>query len=336
MSYWFGYSGKKDPDLEDLPQYNTFNDLAPQFQLTDEHDENHIFPEERHLVQKVREQCQETVEWPDRYILIFLFARRHSIPHTIRLINKHLAWIKSLGFEPICKSKNRLYPFKPEELDDVERQYALFGGHTLYKHNLVDNHDRLLQYKIMRYWFPGSHSLRDYIATVLWWYYYTFQFVPLRIHRNGHAVVVDMKGMGWNNIDFSRETKDFLMNATAGLPGRMRVCWIVNSNWMLSTGMAVVKYLLSAKILARMHTVPFESLINEIPKENLPTELGGQWEPDLPNEWYGKVLEFDRKAEEERINANSDHPSGEKEAESSSSSDEKEQEKEQKEEETNH
>jgi len=254
-------------------------------------------------VEEVRKKCDETKEWPVRYILIFLFARRHSVPHTVRLIKRHLNWLDQLGFEPISESMGRFYPFKPEEIEEAERDYVLFGGHTLYKHNLVDNHDRLLQYKIMRCWFPKQHKLRDYIASVLWWYYYSFQFVSLKIHRNGHAVVVDMKGMGWNNIEFTTDMKDFLTNATAGLPGRMRVCWIVNSNWMLSSAMAVIKYLLSTKILSRIHTVPVEALQDEIPSENLPSELGGDWLPDLPKEWYRKVCELDKKADEKRLSA---------------------------------
>lgn len=302
MSSWFG-GGKKDhnhgENLDDLPQYDTFNDLAPEFQLGPEHDDDHIFEREYELVAQVREKLPEVKDWPVRYILIFLFARRHSVPHTVRLLQRHLNWVNHLGFEPISESKGRMYPFKPEELEEVEREYALFGGHTLYKHNLVDNHDRLLQYKIMRFWFPGSHKLRDYIATsVLWWYYYSWQFVPLKYHRNGHAVVVDMKGMGWNNIQFTSEMKDFLTNATAGLPGRMRTCWIVNSNWMLSSAWAVIKYLLSSKILSRIHVVHAETLVNEIPLDNLPTDLGGNWHPDLKKEWYNKVVEMDKQWEE--------------------------------------
>jgi len=202
---------------------------------------------------------------------------------------------------PSASQKNRLYPFKPEELDEVERKYALYGGHTLYKHVLVDKHDRLLQYKIMRNWLPGSHSLRDYIATVLWWYYYTFQFVPLRIHRNGHSVVVDMKSMGWSNIEISRATKDFLLNATGGLPGRLRSCWIVHSNWMLNTAMAVAKYIVSAKILARVSTVSLDTLPDEIENHCLPIDLGGSWDPDLKSEWIDKVYELDKLLEEGNI-----------------------------------
>jgi len=300
LASWFG--GKKDPELDDLPQYDTFNDLSPEFQLTSQHDDNHVFPGEFDLIEQVKNQCPETQEWPDRFVLIFLFARRHSVPHTIKLIKRHLNWLEQLGFEPICMSKNRLYPFKPEELDEVERKYALYGGHTLYKHVLVDKHDRLLQYKIMRYWLPGSHSLRDYIATVLWWYYYTFQFVSLRIHRNGHSVVVDMKSMGWSNIEISRATKDFLLNATGGLPGRLRCCWIVHSNWMLNTAMAVAKYIVSAKILARVSTVQLDTLAEEIEKECLPVDLGGEWDPDLKSEWVDKVYELDKQLEAGEIN----------------------------------
>jgi len=282
-------------EIATLPKYDTFNDLPPQFQLTPEHDENHIFPEELELVEKVREALPEVSEWPTRYVLIFLFARRHSLPHTVQLLKKHLKWLLELGCAPITKTN--LYPFKPEQLDKLEMQYALFGGFTLFKHNLVDKHNRLLRYQVMRFFFPGQHNLKDYMLTTIWWYYYTLQFVPLSVHRNGHSVVVDMKDMGWNNISFSIETQKTLATAVTGLPGRMRVCWMVNTNWMLTTAMTVAKLVLSAKILGRLIVSTEDDLKNEIDLGNIPRNLGGEWEPNLEEEWYGKVLQLEKEAE---------------------------------------
>jgi hypothetical protein len=202
-----------------------------------------------------------------------------------------------MGFRAV--SKTNLYPFKPEELEEVQREYALFGGHTLYKHNLVDKHNRILQYRVMRDWYPKKYSWKAFTSTTVWWYYYAFQFIPLRYHREGMSVVVDMKDMGWDNIDFSKDTIQFLTDAITGLPGRMRVCWIVNSNWMLSTAMGVAKYVLSAKIIGRMHAVSAQQLSDEVPPENLPVTMGGSWNPDLKKEWYDLVVKWDKETEQQ-------------------------------------
>jgi len=204
-----------------------------------------------------------------------------------------------MGFEKITSTN--LYPFIPEELTEAERQYAIFGGHTLYRHNLVDKHNRLLQYIRTRYWIPGKIPMKKYVSCVLWWYYYTFQFVPLSIHRQGMVVVVDMTDMGWANMDFSTDVQNFIVNALTGLPGRLRTCWIVNPNWVLSTAMSFLKLVLSAKVLSRMSSMTHDALPNEIEIENIPKDLGGTWEPDLLKEWYEKVHELDQSAREEKI-----------------------------------
>jgi len=203
-----------------------------------------------------------------------------------------------MGFAEV--DEENPYPFTPVELTESERQYAIFGGHTLYRHGIVDKHDRLLQYIRMRCWFSGRIEMKKYIATVLWWYYYTFQFVPLKIHRNGMTVVVDMTGMGWANVDLSTDVQRFISTALTGLPGRMRQCWIVNPNWLLSTAWAFLRLILSSKILSRMQPVSQDVLLREIERENIPKDLGGEWEPDLMTEWYEKVFEMDQMAREER------------------------------------
>jgi len=298
--YFWGYSSNTptEPELSGLPEYNTFNGLDPKFQVTTEHDPDHIFPEELDLVEQVRNQVPGAANWPIRYILIFLFARRHSVPHSVNLLTKHINWLKTMGFPEI--SVDNPYPFTPDQLTPEEREYALFGGHTLYRHGLVDKHNRLLQYIRMRCWFGGRIPMHRYVSTVIWWYYYTWQFIPLSIHRNGMAVAVDMTDMGWANVDISSDVHQFITNALTGFPGRMRQCWIVNPNWALSTAMSFLKLVLSAKVLGRMRPVVQDVLLDEIPRENIPVDLGGDWVPDLKREWYFKVLELDQKEREER------------------------------------
>jgi len=142
--------------------------------------------------------------------------------------------------------------------------------------------------------------MKRYISTVIWWYYYCFQHVPLSIHRNGMAVVIDMRDMGWANLDFSTDVQQFITNAVVCFPGRMRQAWIVNPNWIFSTAWALLKLVLSSKVMARMQSLPLDDLVKEVDKEYIPKDLGGEWEVDLEKEWYAKVFELDRIAKEEK------------------------------------
>jgi hypothetical protein len=291
-------SGCQTQEIEEqLPEYKTFNSLAPEFQVTEDHDPDYIYPREFELIAEVRRLCPGVAKWPDRYILVFLFARRHSVPHTIKLLNKHLAYLDSLGCSEI--TKDNLYPFTPDLLTEEEFKLSLLEGPLVYKHVLVDKHKRLLQIVKPSNWIYGRISMKKYVCFVLWWYYYSWQHVPLCIHRNGIAVIVDMTNMGWSNLDFSADVQQFLTNALSCFPGRMRQAWLVNAGWILNTSLTLLSYILSAKLMSRMVTVSQEGLFEKVDKQYIPVDLGGNWKPDLRKEWYEKVLELDANKREQ-------------------------------------
>jgi len=276
---------------EQLPEYKTFNSLAPEFQVTEDHPPDYIFPREYELIAEVRNKVPGVSKWPDRYILVFLFARRHSVSHTVKLLNKHLAYLESLGCSEI--TEDNLYPFTPDLLTEEEFKLSLFEGPLAYKHMLIDKHNRLLQIVRPRYWIYGRISMKKYVCFVLWWYYYSWQHVPVYIHRNGMSVIVDMTNMGWSNLDFSTDVQHFLTSALSCFPGRMRQAWLVNSGWILNTALTLLSYVLSAKLMSRMVTVSPEGLFEKVDRQYIPVDLGGTWEPDYRKEWYEKVLELD-------------------------------------------
>jgi len=245
---------------------------------------------EYELIEEVRKLVPAVASWPDRYILIFLFARRHSIPHTVKLLNKHIQYCQSMGFKEI--TADNLYPFTPDQLTEEEFKLA-FEGPLIYKHGLRDKHNRLLQIVRPRNWVQGRINMKRYISFVFWWHYYSWQHVPLAIHRNGIAVIIDMTNMGWANLDFSADAQSFITNAITCFPGRMRQGWLTNSGWILNTALTLLSYIISAKVMSRMVTVTQETLFENIDKEYVPAELGGTWKYDYRKDWYEKVLELD-------------------------------------------
>jgi hypothetical protein len=280
----------KPPDIENLPEYNTPNSLAPEFQVTPDHDPEHIFAREYELIEEVRKLVPGVAKWPDRYILVFLFARRHSVPHTVKLLNKHIQYCQSMGFREI--TEDNLYPFTPDQLTEEELKLALEGP-LIYKHGIVDKHNRILQIVRPRNWVKGRINMTKYVSFVFWWHYYSWQHVPLSIHRNGIAVIIDMTNMGWANLDFSADAQNFITSAVTCFPGRMRQAWLVNSGWILNTALTLLSYIISAKVMSRMVTVTQETLFENIDKQNIPRELGGTWDYDYRKDWLEKVIELD-------------------------------------------
>jgi len=261
--------------------------------VTSDYDFDYIFPREYELIEEVRKQVPDVAKWPDRYILIFLFARRHSVSHTVKLLNKHIQYSHSMGFKEI--TEDNLYPFTPDQLTEEEFKLSLLEGPLAYKHILVDKHNRLLQIVRPRFWIHGRINMKKYVSFVFWWYYYSWQHVPLSTHRNGMAVIIDMTNMGWSNLDFSADVQNFISNALTCFPGRMRQAWLVNPGWILNTSLTLLSYILSAKVMSRMETVTLASLLDKVDKQYLPVDLGGYWVIDLKKDWYDKVLELDQK-----------------------------------------
>jgi hypothetical protein len=57
----------------------TENDLDEKFQWNKTLDPDHIFEEELEMIKKLRKQIPELELENDKFVAVFLFARRHSI-----------------------------------------------------------------------------------------------------------------------------------------------------------------------------------------------------------------------------------------------------------------
>lgn len=84
---------KKDKKVE------TFNSLDEKYQLKPEHDDNHIFPEEYELIAELRKKRPELEKETDKFLCVFLFARRHNLDDTLELLDKYNKKKKELGFD---------------------------------------------------------------------------------------------------------------------------------------------------------------------------------------------------------------------------------------------
>lgn len=62
-----------------VTKVKTENDLEERFQWHKGLDPDHIFDDELVLIKKLREQIPELHKETDKFVAVFLFARRHSI-----------------------------------------------------------------------------------------------------------------------------------------------------------------------------------------------------------------------------------------------------------------
>lgn len=62
-----------------VTKVKTENDLEERFQWHKGLDPDHIFDDERELIKKLRAVIPELEKENDKFVAVFLFARRHSI-----------------------------------------------------------------------------------------------------------------------------------------------------------------------------------------------------------------------------------------------------------------
>ena len=95
-------SKEKTPEPHTEPierKQKTFNRLDHRFQLTDEHDDEHIFPEEYEMIKQLREKYPVLKEFSDKKIVCFLCARRHKMSEVEILVQRHLKKREELGID---------------------------------------------------------------------------------------------------------------------------------------------------------------------------------------------------------------------------------------------
>jgi len=246
----------------EAPKSKTFNRLAERFQWRPELDDNHIFPEEYSMIAQLRKEFGSDVQdWSDKYLLYFIFARRHDMELTKELLQKHLAKLKEYGFDKRTLTVDDCHGFK--------------SGSNLYIKGAVDKYERLVTYYKMRYDEPKTIDLKQKYAMLFWDTRYRCEIEPIRYLRNGMLIVGDLGGFGWKNIDLSPESKEYMAAMSGVFPRRLRDLVAVNGGPLLRLIMKAGKVILPKKIMKRVHVIDKKALKDLIPDQWLPVEYGG-------------------------------------------------------------
>jgi len=234
----------------------TFNSLDERFQLTAEHDDNYIFPEELELIGQLRKANPELEKETDKFLCVFLFARRHNVEETLELLDKYMKKRKELGFD-----------VNPPCLKDEALKKHIEAGIILKPKFAVDKHDRLLHYIFVSKDKPKDRPITTLYAYGFWEACYQIQTETLRTWRNGSTLVVDFKSFGLSNIDLSPKGIEYSKALSGLFPKRIRKVYLLNGGWLLKIISEGAKLVLSKKLCERVEITSNEGLKNAINEE---------------------------------------------------------------------
>jgi len=276
---------KSDKSDKGEKSAETFNSLDEKFQLQPHHDDNHIFPEELELIKELRKRRPELEKESDKFLCVFLFARRHVLDDTIELLDKYMKKKKELGFDANFPSLKEEYLQKHIE-----------AGIILKPKFCVDKHDRLLHYVFVAKDKPKDRPITTLYAYGFWETSYQIQTETLRTWRNGSTLVVDFKSFGLSNIDLSPKGIEYSKALSGLFPKRIRKVYLVNGGWLLKIISEGAKLVLSKKLCDRVEVISQSDLKQAINEEWLLTDRYGGKFPFTAADWIESI-----KKDEERL-----------------------------------
>lgn len=249
------------------PKKETFNQLDEKFQVLDHHDPEIIFPEELEMIKELRTQRPELEKESDKFLCVFLCARRHNVPDTIKLLDKYTKKRKELGFD-----------VNPPSLKDEALKKHFETGIIMQHKGAVDKWGRVLNYVCVAKDKPKDRPISTLYSYSFWDVQYSIQTEPLKTLRNGCIMVIDFKGFGLANVDLSPKGIEFSKALGGVFPRRIRKVYLLNGGWLLKLITQAASLLLSKKLIERMEIGDAEGLKNYINDEWLLTNYGGGWD----------------------------------------------------------
>jgi len=254
-------------EKKDKVKVETFNSLDEKYQLKPEHDDNHIFPDELELVAELRKRRPELEKETDKFLCVFLFARRHNLDDTVELLDKYMKKRRELGLD-----------VNPPSIKDESLKKHIEQGMIIKQKFSVDNYGRLLHYIFVAKDKPKERPITTLYAYGFWETTYQIQTETLRTWRNGSTLVVDFKGFGLSNIDLSPKGIEYSKALSGLFPKRIRKVFLLNGGWLLKLISEGAKLVLSKKLCERVEVTTPEGLKGNIPEEWLLAEYNGKCE----------------------------------------------------------
>eukprot|EP01128_Nolandella_sp_AFSM9_P010770 TRINITY_DN7493_c0_g1_i1.p1 TRINITY_DN7493_c0_g1~~TRINITY_DN7493_c0_g1_i1.p1 ORF type:complete len:351 (+),score=90.14 TRINITY_DN7493_c0_g1_i1:18-1070(+) len=263
----------------DHEEYDTWNGLAPEFQLTEDHDRDHVFPKEIELLKELREKVPRAKDFPQKSLLAFLFARKHDVSRSAEFLNVHIAALDSLGIQ--LPTEETPIPVSFATIQKINAQKPNGSKELLFRTGLTDKMGRMLAYQRFQYVIPGSLSYDQTLTVMTFWWYSNFYVYPIASIRAGLAFVMDFHGTGFKNLDYSAEGQRIQKDTMSLFPGRIRAFYMINCNWVVTLMIKMGRLLYKKKIMDRIVQTDVLSLPERIDRDSIPYIYGGDWKVNM-------------------------------------------------------
>jgi len=264
----------------------TFNDLAPEYQWNPSLDPDHIFDGERELIKQLKKDLPSLENESDKFVLVFLLARRHDYKDSLDLLKKFIKLQTDYGFTPSYPPSFSHHPNLIPLSKSLEIPMMLAIGER-------DKYDRMLRYFFMGQDNPDSRDRKTTYCLMFWETYFLVNVEPLSVWRNGISIVVDFKGFGWKNIDMSSKGRAVNRDVQGTFPFRFRSFYCVNGGSVVGALVQAAKLVVPKKIMSRVNWIDQTLLKESIPSKSLLKRYDGG-ESDLYfDNWIVKVREIE-------------------------------------------
>jgi len=248
------------------------NELDERFQWHEGLDPDHIFDEEKEMIQILRSKVPDLEAEDDKFVATFLFARRHDMKDVEALLTKFFKKKRELHHEV----------FEGQHIPTLKYTKILqdnpnFGGSPMLQPvGYRDNLGRMLRYLPLELDNPSSRDLPLTYAILFRHMYFQLGTEPLNAWRNGTVMVLDMKNVGWNNVDFSSKGREISRMVQGTFPTRIRALLMINCGPLVNALSTAAKLVLPRKMMKRVKHLSVEELKDIIPPHYLLPQYGGQ------------------------------------------------------------
>jgi len=264
----------------------TENDLDQRFQWQEGLDPDHIFTEELAMIKEMRLRIPQLEKETDKFVATFLFARRHNLEETAELLTKF--YKKKAQYADYFPGQH-IPSFKYTH--NLAESARAGSASMLQPKGYRDKKGRLLRYFLMGIDRPADRVLEYTYVNFFWQTYYTVATEPLNTWRNGTAIVVDLKGAGLRNLDFSAKGREIHSAMQGTFPFRIRSMLVVNGGFVINTLLTGAKLVLPKKLYDRIKPMNEEKLKEHISEEHLLPQFGGSASPFTFDEFCDQILE---------------------------------------------
>jgi len=248
------------------------NELDERFQWHEGLDPDHIFDEEKEMIQVLRSKIPDLEAEDDKFVATFLFARRHDMKDIESLLLKFFKKKRELQHEIFDGQHIPTLKYTKILQDNPN-----FGGSPMLQPvGYRDKLGRMLRYLPLELDNPSSRDLPLTYAILFRHMYFQLGTEPLSSWRNGNVMILDMKNVGWNNVDFSSKGREISRMVQGMFPTRIRALFLVNCGPLVSALSTAAKLVLPGKMMKRVKHISVEDLKDLIPPQYLLPQYGGQ------------------------------------------------------------